>query len=168
MTATDALANRPIVQCAEGHKLAALLKPLPRRAAPKLTIAAPAETLEFEADGIEMDSPAELAANEFSMIEEPMVFDVSQESEQHSVPAVAYWPAGVDSQSPAESRASTYANFRLVADATPSPKQADTTHDEQYSEPDLIVIEEESPAVHQVKVVRRGQYRRLFSSMRRG
>jgi len=167
MTATDALANRPIVQCAEGHKLAALLKPLPQRAAPKLTIAAPVETLEFEADGIEMDSSAESAANEFSTMEGPLVFEVSQESEQHSIPAVAYWPAGVESQSPDDTRASTYASFRLVADATPPPKRTDTTDDEQYSEPDLIVIEEESPAVHQVKVVRRGQYRRLFSSMRR-
>jgi hypothetical protein len=41
-------------------------------------------------------------------------------------------------------------------------------HEEMYSERDLIVIEDEPSGVHQVNVVRRGQYRRLFSSLRHG
>jgi type II secretory pathway predicted ATPase ExeA len=168
MTATDALANRPIVQCAEGHNLAALLKPLPERPAPKLTIAAPAETLEFDADEIDFDSPGSAAADELSIeTNEPLVFEMSQDNETQPVPAVAFWSSEETARQPDDARGSRYATYRLVADSSKSQGRTDTAHDDGY-EPDLIVIEDEPPGVHQVNVVRRGQYRRLFSSMRHG
>jgi type II secretory pathway predicted ATPase ExeA len=169
MTATDALANRPIVQCAEGRNLAALLKPLPQRAAPKLTIAAPAEALEFDAYEIEMDSTSGLAAEELSIeAKDPIVFQVSPENENDAVPAVAYWPQELDASTPDNPRMPAYSTYRLVADLPPASERTDRAYDNPYGEPDLIVIEDEPPGVHQVKVVRRGQYRRLFSSMRQG
>jgi type II secretory pathway predicted ATPase ExeA len=170
MTATDALANRPIVQCAEGRNLAALLKPLPERAAtPKLAIAAPLESLEFEANDIEIGPPVEALANDVSFgTDEPLVFEVSQESEQNSVPAVAFWPPDVGFTGHDNSRTPEFAAYRLVADSIPAPLRSDAAHDEGYNEPELIVIEDEPLGAHQVKVVRRGQYRRLFSSLRHG
>jgi hypothetical protein len=167
MTATDALANRPIVQCTEGRDLAALLKPLPQRAAPKLSIAAPADALEFDAYDIEMDSPGGLAAAELSIAaEDPIVFHVSPENENDTVPAVAFWPQEFDASTPDNPRTPAYSTYRLVADSPPTSERTDRAHVDPYGEPDLIVIEDEPPGVHQVKVVRRGQYRRLFLSMR--
>ena len=168
MTATDALANRPIVQCAEGRNLAALLKPLPERPAPKLTIAVPAETLEFDQDELDFDS--HLSSGDGLSIEtsEPLVFEMSPENENESLPPVAFWSSAENALPHGHVRPSGYAAYRLVADSPPAQGPTDTAHVDGYSERDLIVIEDEPSGVHQVNVVRRGQYRRLFSSMQHG
>jgi type II secretory pathway predicted ATPase ExeA len=169
MTATDALANRPVVQCAEGHNLAALLKPLPDHPVPKLAIAEQSETLDFDDYEIELDSPGSASDDELSIESaEPMVFEVAQETESNAWPAVALWPPVDDTTRHDEKTPSAYATYRLVADSKATQQRTDTAHKDYSHEPDLIVIEDEPPSVHQVTVVGRGQFRRLFSSMRRG
>jgi type II secretory pathway predicted ATPase ExeA len=152
MTAADALANRPLVECEEGRKLGRLLKPL-SNAAPKLSLAAP--DLHDAADDVD-GWPAVLE------------LDGASGDDAASGPAIEWQPAGAGANGNYD-RASDAQQFGAIKFETTPENSAPSIADEcAGGEPELIVIEDELPAVHQATVVRRGQYRQLFSNLRRG
>jgi hypothetical protein len=151
MTAADALANRPLVQSEEGRRLARLLRPLPDLAVPKLSLATehdPREYPEAETEATRSMQPA---------FDDPPIVETTG-------PAIVWWPADEANTSPSEPE-SPSAQYSLAMD---TPNEPQYLHEEEKGEPDLIVLEDEIPSVHQVTVVRRNQYRQLFSNLRRG
>ncbi|MEX2140830.1 MAG: AAA family ATPase [Pirellulales bacterium] len=156
MTAADALANRPLVQCEEGRRLGKLLKPLPERASPKLSLATPLDLLESTDEDEDADRPLRLSGNE------PAAFDSTVP------PAIVWWPAEEATSKSARESESPYADHSFTPDFRVTGAQRVDLDQEKSGDPELIVIEDEPPGVHQVTVVRRGQYRQLFSNLRRG
>ena len=155
MTAADALANRPLVQSEEGRRLARLLKPLPERSAPKLSLATELDLREFS------ESDREETLSMQPTFEAPAVGETTG-------PAILWWPADeAAGTSPAEPE-SPFAQHSFAADFRSEPHSPREEHRMEGGEPDLIVLEDEAPGVHQVTVVRRNQYRQLFSNLRRG
>jgi type II secretory pathway predicted ATPase ExeA len=156
MTAADALANRPLVQCEEGRRLAKLLRPLPDRSAPKLSLATPLDIPEFVDGDDESNQPARQA------IEEPIVYG------ETTSPAIVWWPA--DEAAPTSTLQTP--SPKIERGITPDFQSMRVAHvgvqQGESAEPELIVIEDEPSNMHQVTVVRRSQYRQLFSNLRRG
>jgi type II secretory pathway predicted ATPase ExeA len=152
----DALANRPVVQCEEGRKLGAILKPLVDRASPKLAVAT---TMDHDAD---RDRRGEVRQVRNARAAPP-AFDntVDFPAIIYSLPeecAVSY----VDNHTPEQSTQST-----PRSEASRSNSSHNDQHVELSCEPDLIVIDDEPAPYHQVTVVRRGQYKQLFANLRR-
>jgi type II secretory pathway predicted ATPase ExeA len=157
MTGTDALANRPLVYCEEGRKLAAFLRPLPDHPAAKLSLAAPfvGDDLAAAGDSDLQFHPSE-AQHAWAGEDEP------------APPAVIGWPAN---HSTGEHHGDDLPDNspRSMTVDRPIANASSFAHDErEHREPQLIVIEDQPPSMHQVSVVRRNQYRQLFSNLRRG
>jgi type II secretory pathway predicted ATPase ExeA len=68
--AADALANRPLVACEEGRQLAAMLKPLPERPAPKLSLAQTGDAFTTMAEPVPVDFDDESFEPELIVIED--------------------------------------------------------------------------------------------------
>jgi type II secretory pathway predicted ATPase ExeA len=155
MTAADALANRPLVQSEEGRRLARLLKPLPELAAPRLSLATEPDLREFP----DSDGEATLAMQ--PTFEEPAV-------DETTGPAIVWWPADEATSTSCAEPGSPFEQPTFATDFRSAPISPLDESQEESGEPDLIVLEDELPSVHQVTVVRRNQYRQLFSNLRRG
>jgi type II secretory pathway predicted ATPase ExeA len=162
MTATDALANRPLVQSDEGRKLGALLKPLPDSTPRKLALAS--STADEETIG---------ATEDLDLKPWPDGND-SSFSVRDSSPPIIPWPAVADDEETGfggdynGQPRSSYEEGENEATRAAGTDSGTTVTAGDPAEPELIVIEDESPSVPKVTVVRRGQYRQLFSNLRRG
>jgi len=156
MTAADALSNRPLVQCEEGRRLAKLLNPLPERAAPKLSLATPLDLPEF------VDGDDEAGQPMHPPVDEPIAYG------EATPPAIVWWPAEEAACKSTGESESPYAKHGFTPDFHSTANSRTDTDQRDSGEPELIVLEDVPPGVHQVTVVRRSQYRQLFSNLRRG
>jgi type II secretory pathway predicted ATPase ExeA len=173
MTAVDALINRPLVECEEGRKLGRLLKPLADYTAPKLTVAAPLEIAEFTEAGDFAEADKSEAIDDVveGEADPPVaaIFGFVNSAEvETGAPAVVWRPDDDRLRATTiELPISQPNTVQLVADE-PMESSSCRIRAGSSGEPELIVIEDDAPQLHQVTVVRRGQYRQLFSNLRRG
>ncbi len=190
MTAADALTNRPLVECEEGRKLGRLLRPLPECAAPKLTLAAPVD-IDEAAESEDMAVSDDVAFGEDVAFEDSAGFhngaeveEVVEDSDPCCLDAVFRFEVPVESDiaaptivwRPADNRSRPNTielpipqrEQQEAPPREPVARSSSRNRPESSDDPELIVIEDDAPRLHQVTVVRRGQYRQLFSNLRRG